>query len=335
MNRSTALKQLRVLSGTHAGASLDLAPGSHSLGSRPDCEISIADWRFEPLTLSVGPDAVVVAQWSGSSAQALRFDDWTPVDFAGVVLCLGPCDADWPERAQLMAALCSVAAAIAPLPAARAGRKLDRRVVTWAGTSLIALVAASWIATASSQPHEGHVPTLQSACAGLQRALDGATAGRLRVSQERGTLVVEGIVDDARQARGANEAIEAVPHSIEIVRRFSLASEIAETIRTSVGLPGARIDYRGNGVFAFTAQTADVAQAQAGIQRVAVDLAPTVRRIDAVLEEPPMPHPPLPAVLSALTTEDGINVMETRDGVKHLVISSPSVSAVPSSSPAL
>ena len=48
---------------------------------------------------------------------------------------------------------------------------------------------------------------------------------------------------------------------------------------------------------------------------MAVDLAPTVRRIDAVLEEPPMPHPPLPAVLSALTTEDGIDVMETRDGV--------------------
>jgi len=53
-----------------------------------------------------------------------------------------------------------------------------------------------------------------------------------------------------------------------------------------------------------------------------------------VLEEPPMPHPPLPAVLSALTTDDGIDVMETRDGVKHLVLSSPPPSSTPSS-PAL
>jgi type III secretion protein D len=328
----TALKQLRVLSGTHAGASLDLAAGSHSLGSSPDCDVSIADWRFEPLRLRVDTDAVVVAQWSAASEHALRFEDWVPVEFAGVVLCLGPCDADWPERTQLLAALRSADAAALPPAGARPARRLDRRLVAWGGTSLIALVATGWIATASSHPHQGPVPSLQSAGAGLQSALDRVTAGRLHVSQVKGTLVVEGLVDDARQARDALAAIEALPHSIEVVRRISVASEIAETIRTSVGLPGAHIDYRGNGVFAFTAQTADVAETQASVQRVAADLAPTVRRIEAVLEEPPQPHPPLPAVLSALTTEDGIAVMETRDGVKHLVMSPPTAPA--SSSPA-
>ena len=332
MSRQSALKQLRVLSGTHAGASLDLAPGSHSLGSRPDCDISIADWRFEPLTLRIDRDAAV-AQWSGTTAHALRFDDWVPVDFAGVVLCLGPCDGDWPERTQLMLALLSVEAAIAPPAATRRGRSLDRRVVAWGGTSLIALVAAGWIATASSEPHETRVPTLQSAIVDLQRTLDRTTASRLHVSEASGSLVVDGIVDDGRQAQQAIQAIEALPRSIKVVRRFSVVSEIVETIRTSVGLPGARIDYRGNGVFTFGALTSDIAATQADLDRVASDLAPSVRRIDAVLEEPPLPHPPLPAVLSALTTEDGINVMETRDGVKHLVMSSPLPSASSSSAP--
>lgn len=320
MSSPPIVKQLRVLSGTHAGASLDLAPGSHSLGSGADCDISIADWRFEPLTLRVDREAVV-ARWPGATAHALRFDDRVPVDFAGVVLCLGPSDEEWPERAQLMLALRSVEAAIAPSAAARRG--LDRRIVAWGGTSMIALVAAGWIATASSEPREARVPTLQSALIDLQHALDRTTAGRLHVDEASGALVVDGIVDDALQARQAIQAIEALPRSIKVVRRFSVASEIVETIRTSVGLPGARIDYRGNGVFAFNAVTSDVAATQAELDRVASDLAPTVRRVDAVLEEPPVPRPSLPAVLSALTTEDGINVMETRDGVKHLVMSSP------------
>jgi len=326
MSRTPVLKQLRVLSGTHAGASLDLSRGSHSLGADPACDVCVADWRFEPLTLRVDADAVVVAHWAGTSPHALRFDDWAPIDFAGVILCLGPTDADWPERTQLMESLRSVEAAVAP-PPGRKLPKLDRRMVAWGGTSLIALVAAGWIATAASQPHQVAVPTLQSAGDDLQRALDRATAGRLHVSRAARSLVVDGLVDDARQAHDAIAAIEGVPRSIEVVRRFSVASEIGETIRTSVGLPGARIDYRGNGVFVYTAQTPDVAETQASVQRVAIDLAPTVRRIDAVLEEPPAPHPPLPAVLSALTTEDGINVMETRDGVKHLVLNSSPLSA--------
>jgi type III secretion protein D len=334
MNASTAHKELRVLSGTHAGASVDLTAGSHSLGASPQFDISIADWRFAALNLRVEQDATVVAQWSGSSPHALRFDDWAPVDFAGVILCLGPTGKDWPERSQLMQALRSVEAAIAPPVAARAVRTLDRRLVAWGGTSLVALVAAGWIATASSEPHEARVPTLRAAGADLQQALDRATKDRLQVSEASGALVVDGVVDDARQAQLAMRAIDGVPHSIKVVRRFSVASEIAETIRTSVGLPGAHIDYRGNGVFSFAATTSDVAATQSELNRVASDLAPTVRRIDAVLEEPPMPHPPLPAVLSALTTEDGIDVMETRDGVKHLVVSSPSQSSTPSS-PAL
>jgi len=334
MHASTARKELRVLSGTHAGASLELAAGSHSLGASPECDVSIADWRFEPLTLRVGQDDAVVAQWSGSSPHALRFDDWAPVDFAGVILCLGPTGKDWPERAQLMQGLRSVEAAIAPPVAVRPPRKLDRRLVAWGGTGLVAIVAAGWIVTASSEPNEPRVPTLRTAGADLQRVLDNTTRNRLQVSEASGALVVDGIVDDARQAQQAMQAIDGVPRSIKVVRRFSVASEIAETIRTSVGLAGARIDYRGNGVFSFNAITSDVAATQSDLNRVAVDLAPTVRRIDAVLEEPPMPHPPLPAVLSALTTDDGIDVMETRDGVKHLVLSSPPPSSA-SSSPAL
>ncbi len=335
MSASPGIKELRILSGTHAGASLDLSDGTHSVDARHDCDISITDWRFSPLSLHVGRDGVAVAQWSTGSPHALRFEDFVPIDFAGTVVCIGPCNATWPDRAQLLAGMQSATAPVAPTaPPVEAGRKLDRRVVSWGGATLIALVTMGWFASATSKPTERPVPTTASVHASLQQALDAAVGSRLHVSEVGRELVVDGLLDDQRQAHAASAAIDAVPQPLHVARRFCVASDVAETIRTAVGLPGAHIDYRGGGVFAFTAETTDVAATQAAIDRVAVDLAPTVRRINAMLEEPPEPHPPMPAVLSALATDDGIDVMETRDGVKHLVMT-PQAAAASAAQPHL
>jgi len=109
-----------------------------------------------------------------------------------------------------------------------------------------------------------------------------------------------------------------------LVQRVSVASDVAETIRSAVGLPGARITYQGQGVFSFAVKSSDVAATQAMLDRVRADLAPVVRRIDAVLEEPPAKMPAMSPVLSALSAE-GVSVMETRDGMKHLVMAEPAI----------
>ena len=93
MSTSPAHKRLRILSGTHAGAYLDLSPGTHSIGQADECDISIADWQFPALTLRLGADGDALAQWSNGSPQRLRFDDFIPVDFSGVRVCTGPSSA--------------------------------------------------------------------------------------------------------------------------------------------------------------------------------------------------------------------------------------------------
>ena len=326
----TAVRQLRILSGTHAGASLELAEGKHSLGCHDDCDIAVTDWRFGAVALSVAADGVVMAQWGDASPHAMRFEDFTPIDFAGVVVCVGPCDTSWPERPELLANLQTAASAIAPPGITQFLRKLDRRLVSCAAGAVIGVALVGWIASAASKPPELTKATLQSAHASLQRALEAAAPGRLHVSEVRGTLVVEGLVDDARQAHAAAAAMDAVPRPLSVMPKISVASDIAETIRSAVGLPGARINYRGAGVFAFAVRTDDIAATQAAVNRVAADLAPTVRRIDAVLDEAPAASPPLPAVVSALVTDDGVSVMQTHDGVKHLIVTSPGADSLPS-----
>lgn len=318
MSTSPAHKRLRILSGTHAGAYLDLSPGTHSIGQADECDISIADWQFPALTLRLGADGVALAQWSNGSPQRLRLDDFVPVDFSGVRVCTGPSGADWPDDAALLAAT----RAVAPSGSLAAVRQRlvarPARAVPGALAVIIALVSAGWLVSAT-RANEAPAPTLEMSRAALQRAIDGVAAGRLSVRIAQGSLSIDGLLDDAEQLRAVNAALKAAPAGFPLQQHVSVASDVAETIRSAIGLPGAQITYRGAGVFGYAVKANDVAATQAAIDRVTADLSPVVKRIDAVLEEPATPQPASPAVLSSLST-DGVSVMETRDGVKHLVL---------------
>ena len=318
MSTSPAHKRLRILSGTHAGAFLDLSPGTHSIGQADECDISIADWQFPALTLRLGADGVALAQWTNGSPQLLRFDDFVPVDFGGVRVCTGPSGADWPDDAALLAATRAVApsgslAAVRQRLVARPARAVPGAVAV-----IIALVSAGWLVSAT-RANEAPAPTLEMSRAALQRAIDGVAAGRLSVRIAQGSLSIDGLLDDAEQLRAVNTALKAAPAGFPLQQHVSVATDVAETIRNAIGLPGAQITYRGAGVFGYAVKANDVAATQAAIDRVTADLSPVVKRIDAVLEEPATPQPPSPSVLSSLSA-DGVSVMETRDGVKHLVL---------------
>jgi type III secretion protein D len=319
MSTSPAHKRLRILSGTHAGAFLDLSPGTHSIGQADECDISIADWQFQALTLRLGADGVALAQWTNGSPQLLRFDDFVPVDFGGVSVCTGPSDSDWPDDAALLAAT----RAVAPSGSLAAVRQRlvarPSRAVPGALAVIVALVSAGWLVSASSKASEAPAPTLEMTRATLQRAIDGVAAGRLSVRIAQNSLSIDGLLDNAEQLRAVNAALKAAPAGFPLQQHVSVATDVAETIRNAIGLPGAQITYRGAGVFSYAVKANDVAATQASIDRVTADLTPIVKRIDAVLEEPATPQPPGPAVLSSLST-DGVSVMETRDGVKHLVL---------------
>src|SRR5262249_4066792 len=157
----------------------------------------------------------------------------------------------WPEPAQLMTGLQTVASAVAPPTLSQRLRKIDRRIVSGVAATLFGLVSVGWLASAASKPREVPKATLGSAHASPQRAPGAAAPQRLRVSEAHGGLVVEGLVDDGVQARATAQAMDAAAASFPLVRQVSVATDVAETIRSAVGLAGARVDYRGGGVFSF------------------------------------------------------------------------------------
>lgn len=321
MNTSFATKQLRILSGIHSGASLDLIPGHHSLGQSDASDITITDWSFDAVTLHIGSDGAATAQWSEKGEPRIRaLADFVPVAFGSVVVCFGPRQGNWPSDDELRTLVDRALGTTAAPSSGGAGKPNRAHLLPGAVIVIAAMVTAGWLITSSFKPVAAP-PTLEMARASLQRVLDTTAAGRLQVTLSQGGLLVDGMVDSEEQARAVSASIAAQKATVNLVQRVSVASELAETIRSAVGLPGAVVVYKGQGAFEYSVKAVDVAATQAALDRVRVDLSPVVRRIDAVLEEPAPPAPVLPPMLASWVA-DGVSVVETRDGIKHMVVGS-------------
>jgi type III secretion protein D len=333
------MRRLRILTGRHVGSSLDLDPGMHLIGANHGCDITVTDWTFVPLRLVVDEDGIVTAEWDASPADGAtradagasptsrhRFDDFVPRRFENVVLCVGPCEGDWPADVVLLDHI------FQPTPervAKWAGARLLRgRPAFAAGAGVLSLAAVGIAWAMFSGPSAPPPPTLAAARGAMQRSLDQLNAGKLDVKVDNSTLVVTGIVETSDQAGQARALIEASRGLHPALQRFAVASDVAEAIRGAVGLPGATVKHAGDGVFTYTADAPDLNAARHAVDRAQADLSSVVRRIDVTIEHT-APTDSTP-ILSRMTG-DGLSVVQTRDGVKHLIVRSAADSPISTS----
>lgn len=333
---SPIMKRIRILTGCHAGASLDLSPGKYSLGLGHDSDVSITDWTHPPLDLVVDDLGNVLAQWRGErhgadtepaakaaadghkpAFQSHAFVDFEPRAFADTVLCTGPADQDWPPDCQLLEA----AFPATPQRMARwASGQLRRRAASVAaGLGVLMLCALGTIGLMESPQAAWPPETVQATADRVKTAVDKLGIAGVQVTAAAGKVVLSGRVENAEQATKVREAAKALNPAYAVKHTFSVASEVAESIRSGVGVPGAEVKHLGDGVFAFTAEAADVQAARQALDRVVGDLGPAVRRIELKLEQTARNTPEVP-ILSSMS-DDTVSVVQTRDGAKHLVVS--------------
>jgi type III secretion protein D len=328
------MKRIRFLTGKHAGASLDLAHGIHTIGQNDDNDISITDWTFAPLDISVGDDDAVSASWNdasagesgdgGESGRVVKsFVDFEPQAFGDIVVCIGPVDGEWPTDMVLLGA------AFPPTPqrlAQWAGSELRRsRAPLFVGMAVLALLSVG-VALFTSSPADASLraqqrESIEQVQARLRAAVKTTGAQKVEVGIDGGGLVVTGLLEAAEQARTLRATLDAQNSPYPINHRYSTATAVAESIRSAVGVAGAEVKYAGDGVFTFTAEVSDTKAASEAIDRVAADLAPAVRRIDPTLEITEKDKAQVP-VLSSMTSGN-VSIVQTRDGQKHLVVTAP------------
>jgi type III secretion protein D len=312
------MKQLRILTGRHAGARLRLIRQRSTVGNGPDADVQIADWRHPPVLLSFEEGTGVVRlshARPGAASREAVLEDFMPRRFDDIVLCVGPDDdAAWPSDVELLGRL------LKRRPQAQQ-RRPRRGAGGWAvaGAACTVLLASfGGVLTQGGQKAEARAPAAPLQVR-VSSALARAGLHELVVREAGRQVTVEGLVATAADVGRVRAVLRGFGPGA-VVHRYAAASELAQAFTDALADPLLRVRYAGSGVFTVEGRTADVQGLRESASRIAADLGPLVRRVDVAVTELP---PPQRVHVDAMLVAGDLRYVQTRDGTKHLIVSSP------------
>ncbi len=331
------MKQLRILTGQHAGVQLRLTRRSYRIASDDEADLQITDWTQPPLLLmfeeegsDVSP-ALHLIDDQGQPADLLgRLQDFLPRRLGDVVVCAGPDGAAWPSDLTLMDALMRPAAREAALdgataasaatgPVAATGRTAAHRP-RWmisavvAAAALLAAMSAVLSTQTAASPTPRPDPMEQVAGALRQAGVQGLVVRR--VDQR---LVVEGLLAGSAEMARTRAALQPFGEQ-QLLHRYASAADIVRQIGDALNRPGLQVTYRGEGVFAVVGESTDPTGLRDEVRRISADIGPLVRRIDVTVEQT---LPTARVRMGAMLGGDGLRYVQTADGTKHLSLWTP------------
>lgn len=322
------MKQLRILTGRHAGAHVDLTSTRWVISADDAADIQLLDWASEPMVIEVDDDemlrfAMLPAGAAEAPAEAFApLADFAPRRLGDVVLCAGPIDAAWPAEVDLIASLASPAAAVPAQAGVPAARKRHSPIMlsAFVGTALMTAALGAAVArlghgTDRATDSARIVEPLKTR---VDRALAGSPIDGLEVQSQGDSVIVRGLVPEPSDADALRQRLAAFKGE-RVVPAYAVATEVAQSIAEALGNPGLRVSHRGGGHFVVSGEAGDLDRLRDSTARIATDLAPLVRGVEVTATKlPPSGNAPLSAALDS----DGLQYVQTRDGVKHLSVSS-------------
>ncbi|MEJ0003119.1 MAG: HrpD5 family protein [Pararobbsia sp.] len=349
------MKALRVLTGTHAGAQVQLTSGTYRVGGTEDADICISDWAVDEVTLVVGEDGVT--RLRSSNGDEVLVADFVAVPFGDVVFCVGPDDAEWPRDLDLLAGLWKTAeppvenggseaggaegmqgdslpAQDAPAPggvrpqstesaAQPAARRMTWRTaaVALTCTAAIGVLTAAGVMFTSAQSSEAAIVKFDatSLATEVDTALHRAGLTDLQATPRDDTVAVQGIVSLADDSAKAQRIMNALAPG-KVRREYDVAQQDLDNIQQSLAGTGATVSYTGHGVFRVSGTVQSMSTFRTLIAGVRADLNGNTKRIDIDVKEARMPVPDVE--FTEVVATGGLRYIETPDGTKHLFESS-------------
>lgn len=339
------MKALRVLTGTHAGAQIRLTAGTYRLGADADADICLSDWQVETLEVTLGEEGVTRLRLGG--AEEVLLADFVAVPYGDVVFCVGPDEAEWPRDLDLLAGLWKTAepevAAVevsadavsaeeaatetetvegmhAQLAAPQASRRKAMRTagVALVCTALVVGVLATGVMLAGSQSTEAAMVRFDSTTLSKQvtEALHRAGLVDLTASPRGNKVVVSGMVATGDESEAARRVMDDLAKGRSL-REYDVAQQAVDNIQQSLGDIGARVDYKGHGVFRISGTVTSMRKFQQLLANVKPDLDSNVKRLDVDVKETRTPVPSIR--YAAVVSVGNLHYIETPDGTKHLL----------------
>ncbi|KVU59669.1 hypothetical protein WK68_20350 [Burkholderia ubonensis] len=315
------MKSLRIITGFHSGAQLDLPSGIHKIGSGLDDDIRIKDWTDSSVELTVIDDESVHVRKGehiegNESAIVIRaqmtLNDFAPMQFGNIVICIGPANVIWPSDFELLAALFAKPAA-ENLPSRRP------RYRRWLTIACITTCCATLLASLSllpSQPAKASPPV--DIAAQIRSAVANADVQGLAVERMGDDISVTGMVASYAEDARVRKALFDIGHA-RVKRQYSIAENDVRNIEDALGIAGTSVTYRGDGIFEVDGAVASLKKLNAAVARVRSDLTANVKGI--VVSATEFPKPEVHQPISQLISASGVKYTQTPDGVKHIYVS--------------
>ena len=313
-------KELRILTGFHAGARIKLTPTTMSIGAQAQADILIQDWNEGTMELATDPQGRVTI---GTADAPAPLDDFAPRRFGDVVLCAGPQDAQWPSDLQLLQAMLAAPtdAAVADEAAAEAVPVAPARHASWKRTGLVAMLVGSVGAgvlalTVGSASQAANRPPVRVGIADLRGALERLQEPGIDVREQSGGFVASGIVANGEAARKALASLRGVAGN-RLRWQVRPADDIARELAESLHEPHVRVRYAGTGRFEVAGTSRQPAAVRDVVERFRNDMAPLVLKIGVDVEH--TDELAMAGKADSALSADSVRYIESSDGTKHFL----------------
>jgi type III secretion protein D len=350
------MTRLRILSGRHAGVSIDWLSHRLVVGASEDLDVFIGDWNAATIELQRDADGRPQARWAAGPGSVpvqgerpdgddriCALEPWMPVRFGAVILCIGPADGDWPDDAELLSR-CFLPPVPASSPAALGAVVRRRRAPVGRRLMIAAVACCTVAATPSSIPRSvlssaAAVPVSVAKAASavvvpagaavassppvvdpmqqLRDALGEPALRGLELELRGERVVVRGVLPSRAAVDALNQMLDRRAATLTLGRRFVAAQDIVDRLNEAAPVDDLIVRHLDHERFDVSGRVVDPARVQKALEQVAVDLAEFGARIDIALQ--PL-HDALPSMSGLLIDSQGTSFLRTRDGVKHIVV---------------
>ncbi|WP_157288329.1 HrpD5 family protein [Uliginosibacterium gangwonense] len=309
-------KEIRVLTGLHAGARLALQSGIQHIGKGDDAKIRISDWDASPLWIDVSDDGQITQirlTASTDDASLLFFGDFEPHRFGSIAIAFGNIDATWPSDLDLLEKMLRPPA---PPPILTSEKQVSHgfRVKWWlapVGAVLFGITVTSANQFGAAKPvvavqSENAMPHLRAALSNLkQPELDIVTNGN--------DVILKGLVNSSADLQNVLNALNSIAPG-KIQPKVTVVSDVLENLKSSVGDSYLAYRYMGAGVFQVTGVTPRAERDREILNRLRDDLGVNQTRLEVSIQSSGNGFPPNTDVV--VQTEN-MHYVETTDGIRH------------------
>jgi type III secretion protein D len=318
------MKQLRVLTGRHAGVQLTLSASKYRIAADEQADIQLVDWQAEPLNLELLEEGNLVtittslqADADNGAAPRESFMDFEPRRFGDVVLCVGPVAAAWPSDVELLERLMRPVQQVAEAVREAGPSRAARAALVFTAVAALAVGGAfASVVWRNTQAAKEKVPA-EPLVGQVYRAVSATSLQGVTVRPAGDRVIVEGLLADSGETVALRQLLRRFPAD-RIEHKYAAAPDVAQSISDALATPGLTVTYRDRGVFQVGGHAMYLDKVRAAANRIAADLAPLVSGIEVVASESPAPDSvPVGAMLST----DDLQYVQTRDGAKHMSIS--------------